>query len=152
MAEIRPIKPSCEMVLPGHTVHWIQGKKSGEPRQPVVPMSLVVHDDGLVDIEGNDPKLTLWNHSPGLLRSTLNGRSGSAVWQPRFHVRVVPGQSGRVFNMARRDEQTPCGQRVRPRKAICRRVHSASMREDGDMIPGSAPVPSDKAKSGDDGT
>ena len=154
MAEIRPIKPSCDIFLPGHTVHWIQGKKSGEPRQPVVPVSLVVHDDGLVDAEGNDLRMTLWNHSPGLLRSTLNGRSGSAVWKPRFHVLVVPGPSGRVFNMARLDQQTPCKHRVPPRDGEPVGGHILrAMREDGGYtIPGSALVPSDKAKSGDDGT
>jgi hypothetical protein len=135
MAETRPIKPSCGIFLPGHTVHWIQGKKSAEPWQPVIPVSFVVHDDGLVDIEGSDLKLTLWNHGPGLLRSEFSSGGGRAVWKPRFHVLAVPGPSGRVFNMARPDERTPCRQRVRPREGepveeyILRAMH-----EDGGYI------------------
>lgn len=156
MAETRPIKPSCETFLPGHCIHWIQGKKSGEPGQPVIPVSLVVHDDGLVDIEGSDLKLTVWSHSPGLLRRSFNSCWGRAWWKPRFHVLAVPGPSGSVFNMARLDQRTPCKQRVRPREGepveeyILRAMHE----DGGYIIPASALVLRDAAKgsgkSGDD--
>jgi len=72
MAETCPIEPSCGTYLPGHCVHWIQGRKSCELKQPETYVStIVVHDDGPVDIEGYNLKLTLWNHSPGLLRPAL---------------------------------------------------------------------------------
>jgi hypothetical protein len=157
MAETRPIKPSCGTFLPGHTVHWIQGKKSGEPGQPVIPVSLVVHDDGLVDIEASDLKLTLWNHSPGLLRRAFNSWAGRAWWKPRFHVLAVPGPSGCAFNMAQLDELTPCKQRVRPRTGQpVEEFILRAMREDGGcIIRGSDLVrrdaPKGSAKSADDG-
>ena len=147
MAEARPIEPSCAIFLPGHCVHWIQGKKSVEPEQPVIPVSLVVHDDGIVDIEGSDLKLTLWNHSPALLLSALNSWAGRAWWKPRFHVLVVPGPSGRAFNVARLDERTACKQRVRPREGDpVEEYILRAMREDGGYtIPASGLVPQDAA-------
>lgn len=156
MAETRPIEPSCGIFLPGHTVHWIQGKKSGEFGQPVIPVSLVIHDDGLVDIEGSDLKLTLWNHSPGLLRRSLDAGRGHAWWKPSFH--VLAGPSSGIFNMARLDERTPCRQRVRPRPGeLVKDFLFRAIREDGGFsIRGSDLVSRDAAKglarNGDDAT
>jgi hypothetical protein len=158
MAETRPNKLSCGIFLPGHTVHWIQGKKSAEPGQAEIPVSLVVHDDGLVDIEGNDLKLTPWNHSPRVLRQSVNSDScrGRAWWRPQFHVLVGP--SGRVFNMARLDERTPCRQPVRPRpgEPVADFLFRAGLEDGGCIIRGPDLVrrdaPRGSAKAGDDGT
>jgi hypothetical protein len=38
-------------------------------------------DDGYVEIEGHDLKLTLWYHDPGHLRSALCF-GGGAEWKP----------------------------------------------------------------------
>ena len=62
---IRPVDRSCGSYGPGHLLHWIQGKKSHEDGQPIIKVKVVaVHDDGHVEIEGDDLKLTLWYHDP----------------------------------------------------------------------------------------
>jgi hypothetical protein len=69
---IRPINRSCGSYGPGHLMHWIQGKKSHEEGQPIIKVKVVaVHDDGRVEIEGDDLKLMLWHHHPDQLRSAL---------------------------------------------------------------------------------
>ena len=62
----------CGSYGPGHLMHWIQRKKSCEDGQPIVKVKVVaVHDDGCVEIEGDDVKLTVWHHDPDRLRSAL---------------------------------------------------------------------------------
>ena len=80
--EIRAIDRFCKSYRPGHQVHWIQAKKAVEEQQPVIGVAVVVHDDGRVDIDGDDLNLTLWNHDPDRLRSVLD-YWGRAVWKPR---------------------------------------------------------------------
>ena len=50
---IRAIDPSCGSYGSGRQVHWIQAKKSAE-EGPVIHLSVVVHDDGRVDLGGDD--------------------------------------------------------------------------------------------------
>jgi hypothetical protein len=80
---------SCGSYGPGHLVHWIQAKKSHEDDQRVVKVKFVaVHDDGRVEIEGVDVKLTLWYRDPKHFRSalcfggrTVNGKlAARSVW------------------------------------------------------------------------
>jgi hypothetical protein len=87
---IRPVDRSCGSYGPGHQVHWIQAKKSAEDEQPVIEVSIVVHHDGRVEIEGDELKLTMWNHEPDRLRDAVD-YCRRAVWKPRFHVLAVPG-------------------------------------------------------------
>lgn len=87
----RPVDRSCKSYFPGHQVHWIQAKKSMED-QPVIEVSIVVHHDGRVDVEGDELKLALWNHDPDRLRSALD-YWGRAAWKPRYHVLTLPGSS-----------------------------------------------------------
>jgi hypothetical protein len=107
--EIRPINRSCGSYGPGHQMHWIQAKKSWEDEQPMIDVSIVVHHDGRVDLEGDELTLTMWNHDPDRLRDVVDyaGR-GRAVWKPRFHVLALPGPSGYLFNLAALDQRTPC--------------------------------------------
>ena len=62
---IRRIPRSCVSYRPGHQVHWIRAqvhwiraKKSVEEEQPVIHVTVVVHDDGRVDIQADDLNLT----------------------------------------------------------------------------------------------
>jgi hypothetical protein len=55
--EIRPINRSCGSYGPGHQMHWIQAKKSWEDEQPMIDVSIVVHHDGRIDLEGDELKL-----------------------------------------------------------------------------------------------
>ena len=105
--EIRAIDLSCPSYRPGHQVHWIQAKKSVDEQQQVINVSVVVRDDGRIDIVGDELNLTMWNHDPGRLRSALD-YCGRAVWKPRYHVLSLPGSFGFVFNPAALDQQTPC--------------------------------------------
>jgi hypothetical protein len=61
------------------------------PGQPVIAVTVVgVHDDGRVDIEGEDLTLTLWSHGPDRIRSALAGPSSltepgcTAHWRRRW--------------------------------------------------------------------
>ena len=106
--EIRPVDRSCASYRPGHQVHWIQGLRSANEEQPVSYVSVVVHDDGRVDVEGYDLSLVMWNHDPARLQSALSYRA-RVVWKPRYHVLNV---SGYIFNMSRLAERTPCLEQV----------------------------------------
>jgi hypothetical protein len=97
---IRPVDRSCGSYGPGHQMHWIQAKKSWEDEQPMIDVSIVVHLDWRVDLEGHELKATMWNHDPGRLRDAVHYR-GRGVWKPRFHVLAVPGPSGYLFKMFR---------------------------------------------------
>ena len=86
VGEIRAIDRPCRSYRPGHQVHWIQAKKSMEDQQPVIDVAVVVHDDGRVGIEGDELKLTMWNHvaCASASRRVRNRRSAT----------VAPGAGG----------------------------------------------------------
>jgi hypothetical protein len=62
---------------------------------------------GALAIEGDELKLTVWNHDPDRLRAALD-YWGRGVWKPRYHVLSLPGLFGFVFNLVALDQQTPC--------------------------------------------
>ena len=67
-----PRNRSCGSYGPGHLMPWIQAKKSNEDGQPIIQVKVVaVRDNGHVEIEGHELKLTLWYHAPDHLRSAL---------------------------------------------------------------------------------
>jgi hypothetical protein len=108
---IRPINRSCGSYGPGHLMHWIQGKKSHEEGQPIIKVKVVaVHDDGRVEIEGDDLKLTLWYHDPDHLRSALCF-GGRAEWKPKYHVLYVISSGS--FNLTTLDKVEPCKPPIR---------------------------------------
>jgi hypothetical protein len=110
---IRAVDRSCGSYGPGHLMHWIQAKKSHEDAQPIIKVKVVaVDDDGPVEIEGHDLKLTLWYHDPDHLRSALwlGGRAG---WRPKYHVLYVI--SGGSFNLATLNQVQPCKPPIRRR-------------------------------------
>jgi len=66
--------------------------------QPIIKVKVVgVHDDGHVEIEGDDLKLTLWYHDPDHLRSALRF-GGYTEWKPKYHVLYVISSGS--FNLA----------------------------------------------------
>jgi hypothetical protein len=119
---------SCGSYGPGHLMHWIQGKKSHEDGQAIIRVKVVaVHDDGRVEIEGDDVKLTLWHHDPDRLRSALIF-GGRAEWKPRFHVLYVISSGS--FNLATVDEVEPCVPAIRRRPTeTTRQFIERAMRE-----------------------
>ena len=112
-----PRNRSCGSYGPGHLMHWIQAKKSHEDGQPIIKVKVVaVHDDGRVEIEGDDLKLTLWHHDPDHLRSALCF-GGRAEWKPKYHVLYVISSGS--FNLALLTRWSPAnrpyaGDRPRP--------------------------------------
>ena len=134
---IRPIDRSCGSYGPGHQVHWIQAKKSAE-QQPVIHVSVVFHDDGCVDIDGDGLELTMWNHDADRLRDAVGPGRGRAVWKPRFHVLAVPRPSGYLFSLATLDERTPChpGARQAPGESIYDFLARAAREDHGFTVPG----------------
>jgi hypothetical protein len=139
---IRAIDRSCGSYGPGHQVHWIQAKKSAGGGQPVIGVSVVVHLDGRVDIEGHELNVTMWNHDPDRLRDAMDYQ-GRAVWKPRFHVLAVPGPSGYLFNLAALDERTPChpGARQAPGESTSDFVARAMREDHGFTVPLSSSRP-----------
>jgi hypothetical protein len=94
-------------------MHWIQGKKAHEDGQPTIKVKVVaVHDDGRVEIEGDDLQLMLWYHDPDGLRSALCF-GGCAEWKPKYHVLYVISIAS--FNLATLDKVEPCKPRIRRR-------------------------------------
>ena len=83
-----------------------RGPKSHEDGQPIFKVKVVaVHDDGRVEIEGHNMKLTLWYHDPDHLRSALCF-GGRAEWKPKYHVLYVISIGS--FNLATLDNVEPC--------------------------------------------
>jgi len=109
-------------------MHWIQGKKSHEDGQPIIKVKVVaVHDDGRVEIEGDDLKLTLWYHDPDRLRSALIF-GGRAEWKPKYHVLYVISSGS--FNLATVDKVEPCVLAIRRRPTeTTRQFIGRAMRE-----------------------
>jgi hypothetical protein len=129
---IHPVDRSCRLYGPGHQMHWIQAKKSREGEQPMIDVSVLVHHDGRIDVEGDELRLAMWNHDPDRLRDAVDNRGRHrAVWKPQFHVLAVPGPSGYLFNLAALDERTPChpGARQAPGESTSDFIARA-MRED----------------------
>ena len=88
---------------------------------------VAVHDDGRVEIEGHDLKLTLWYHDPDHLRSApcFGGR---AEWKPKYHVLYVISSGS--FNLAALDRVEPCVPPIRRRPTeTTRQFIERAMRE-----------------------
>ena len=141
----------CGSYGPGHLMHWIQFKKSHEDGQPIIKVKVVaVHDDGHVEIEGGDLKLTLWYHDPDRLRSAL--RVGDrAEWKPKYH--VLSAISSGSFNLARLDQVKPCKPPIRRRPAeTTRQFIERAMRENhGYTVPARWLADLDAVPDGDTG-
>jgi hypothetical protein len=106
-----PRNRSCGSYGPGHLMRWIQGKKSHEDGQPIIKVKVAaVHDDGQVEIEGDDLELTLWHHDPVHLRSALCF-GGRAEWKPKYHVLYVISSGS--FSLATLDKVEPCKPPIR---------------------------------------
>jgi hypothetical protein len=132
-------------------VHWIQGKKSHEPGQPIINVKVVaVHDNGHVDIEGDELNLTRWNHDTDRLRSALRS-GGEAEWKPRFHVLYVVSVGS--FSLARLDQVEPCVPPIRRRPTETTRQYiERAMRENhGYTVPEHWLVDLDAIPDGDTG-
>ena len=84
---------------PGHQVDWIHAKKAHEP-QPEITVVVTVHDDGRVELDGDDLHLSLWNHDPAWLQSVRDQAGHHGLWKPRFHALFAPRYGGRIFNLA----------------------------------------------------
>jgi hypothetical protein len=124
---IRPVDRSCGSYGPGHQMHWIQAKKSWEDEQPMIDVSIMVHHDGRVDLEGDELKLTMWNHDPDHLRSALIF-GGRAEWKPKYHVLYVTSSGS--FNLATLDRVKPCVPPIRRRSTeTTRQFIERAMRE-----------------------
>jgi hypothetical protein len=142
---------SCGSYGPGHQMHWIQAKKSHEDGQPIVKVKVVaVDDDGRVEIEGEDLKLTLWYHDPGELRSALR-YGGRAEWKPKYHVLYVISSGS--FNPATLDKAEPCKRPIRRRPTeTTRQFIERAMRENhGYTVPARWLADLDAIPDGDTG-
>jgi hypothetical protein len=88
-------------------VHWIHAKKAHEP-QPEITVVVTVHDDGRVELDGDDLHRSLWNHGPAWLQSVLDQAGRHGLWKPRFHALFAPRYGGRIFNLVALGHLSPC--------------------------------------------
>jgi hypothetical protein len=61
-------------------LHSLPTVRDGYPSLFIVDVAVVVHNDGRVDIDGDELKLTLWNHDPDRMRSAWDYWR-RAVWK-----------------------------------------------------------------------
>jgi len=73
-----------------------------------ITVVVTVHDDGHVELDGDDLHLSLWNHDPAWLQSVLDQAGHHGLWKLRFHALFAPRYGGRIFNLAALDHLTPC--------------------------------------------
>lgn len=142
---------SCGSYGPGHLMHWIQAKKSHEPDQPIIAVKVVaVHDDGRLDIEGDDLARTLWHHDMHHLRAAMR-YGGRAEWKPKFQVLDVVSVGS--FNLTTLDRAQPCAAPIRRRPAeTTRQFIERAMRENhGYTVPQRWLVDLDAIPDGDTG-
>lgn len=103
----------CDLYAPGHWVHWIQHKLSVRAPGPVIPVTASVDDDGVLVLEGNGFCVAAWNHRPALVHTALRRSGGSAWWEPRWHLLVVPtgtlvDGASNEFSLAAAHEKRGC--------------------------------------------
>lgn len=106
-SNIRRIPRSCVSYHPGHQVHWIHAKKAHEP-PPKITVIVTVHDDGHVELDGDDLHLGLWHHGPAWLRSVLDQAGHHRLWEAPVPDAVRTALRGLIFNVAALDLLTPC--------------------------------------------
>ena len=76
----------------------------------MIDVSVVgVHDDGRVDLIGDDLQVALWNHDPGRLRAALAYSGPRCTWKPRYELLYVLGPVGHhLFYLAAPSKRRPC--------------------------------------------
>ncbi len=109
-----------------------------------------VHDNGQVEIEGDDLKLTLWYHDPDRLRSALCF-GGRAVWKPKYHVLYVISSGS--FNLATLDKVAPCRPPIhrRPTETTRQFIERAMRENHGYTVPARWLADLDAVPDGDTG-
>jgi hypothetical protein len=85
---VLPTGRYCRSYKLGHHVHWIQGIKSSAGATVVIPVSVVVHPSGRVQLRGDGLSLECWNHTPGAIQASLPRNPDHAVvwWMPEWHM------------------------------------------------------------------
>jgi hypothetical protein len=59
----------------------------------------------------------MWYHDPGRLSRAWEAW-GCAAWKPRYHVLVVPGLSGYIFNLTEAEDRFACVLAPLPRDGL----------------------------------
>lgn len=103
----------CDSYQPGHQVFYVHFNVAMRMPDPVIPVTAVVDDDGLVRLTGADLSLVRWNHRPDLLRAALQRFDGMADWKPRWGLLAVPtaaimGSAQSVFYLASQQQRSAC--------------------------------------------
>ena len=85
-----------------------RSRQEGARAAAGITVVVTVHDDGHVELDGDDLLLRLWHHDPAWLHSVLDQAGHHGLWKPRFHALFTPRYGGRIVNLAALDHLTPC--------------------------------------------
>jgi hypothetical protein len=107
-APIERVRP-CGSYTPGHDVHYIQARKSGEAGAGQAAHIVSVDDDGTITFADGT---TLWNHDPDRLRGLLE-RHGFDVRLCAYGVMKLP-HDATAYCFCVAPAATPCPGPVGP--------------------------------------
>ena len=98
MAQTRRLK-RCGLYAPGHEVHWIQAHRSSEDAEnrPSRGTLIDVADDGVLTVEIDGQRLSLWNHDPVRLIDVISLNGPEVSYQPRWGLLRSPHDFGYLF-------------------------------------------------------
>lgn len=107
--DVPAVDHRCTSYRPGHQVHFIHARKSGEDDGSVDVLA-VVRPDGLIRLESTGDVVVRWHHDTRRLAAALRRTGGFARWRPRRHALSVPTEPGHnhLFNLADPDDAADC--------------------------------------------
>lgn len=120
MVEIYSTAPKprpCALYLAGHTVHWIQGIRSGNAKRDTpLPRGEVLSLDGDLIVIGTDEGLVRYrNHDLNRLKSLLETCGDTVEIDEHWSLITVPNARGRYCISIAKDKGIPLEPCVDPR-------------------------------------
>ena len=96
MAEIPPTKP-CTLYVPGHTVHFIQARRSCEEPGEQEHGRIRAIQQGVIAFETATGIRTYRNHETACLRAILVAHGAEAILDGRWQLLKVPHDGGSYY-------------------------------------------------------
>ena len=83
--------PRCGTDRPGHRVNPVQYFRAMLEPVPLIRVTAVVQENGLIRLKWDGPALEQWNHNPELVKAALQRTGGTARWGFRVALRDRQG-------------------------------------------------------------